>query len=266
MNGIYAAILPRIRSTNPTRTIFVGPGQWNGIGELSSLRLPADDSNLVVTVHNYSPFYYTHQGASWTGPSTATTNIVYPGPPPSPVSQHPSAAGDAGLVAWLDQYNTLPLAQNPCSSNSFDASYAWCAAWAAYYGRPIHVGEFGAYSTSDDASRERFYREMRESLDRHGLGWASWDWKAGFYYWNRTTGQPGPGLRRAFFPNPEVTIDAQGRVRSVLSPGKRVRLDRAPSLTGPWLAVMTQTLMSAEFATVPERTSSMGVFRVVWEK
>ncbi len=59
MNGIYDVLLPRIRRSNPHRTILVGPGQWNGISELAGLRLPANDSNLVVTVHNYAPFYFT---------------------------------------------------------------------------------------------------------------------------------------------------------------------------------------------------------------
>ena len=200
MNGIYAHLLPRLRLTHPQRTLFVGPGQWSSIEQLPALRLPADDRNLVVTVHNYQPFYFTHQGASWTGPSTATTNLVYPGPPPRPVVPHPDAAGDRGVVAWLERYNTLPRADNPCSSNAFEQSFCYARDWSDYYGRPIYVGEFGAFHVADQASRARFYREMRESLDRHGLGWAIWDWKSGFFFWDRKTGAPAPGLREALFP------------------------------------------------------------------
>ena len=202
MNGIYDALLPRIRRSNPHRTILVGPGQWNGISELAGLRLPANDSNLVVTVHNYAPFYFTHQGATWTGSSTATTNVVYPGPPPAPVIPHPSTTGDVGVVAWFAAYNTLPLPENPCSSNAFDRAFQFARDWSDFYGRPIYVGEFGAYSLSDDASRARFYREMRESMERHGLGWAAWDWKSGFHYWDRAANASSPGLREALFTAP----------------------------------------------------------------
>ena len=45
------------------------------------LRLPDDDENLIVTVHNYDPFYFTHQGATWAGPDTKVTGIRFPGPP-----------------------------------------------------------------------------------------------------------------------------------------------------------------------------------------
>ncbi len=81
MNGVYAHLLPLLRQTHPDRPIFVGPGQWNGIGELPNLRLPADDSNLVVTVHSYAPFLYRHQGTTRAGTLPYPTNVVYPGPP-----------------------------------------------------------------------------------------------------------------------------------------------------------------------------------------
>jgi endoglucanase len=200
MNGVYVHLLPRIRASNPSRTILVGPGHWNSISQLPALRLPADDTNLIVTVHCYDPFYYTHQGASWSGPSAATTNVVYPGPPPAPVPVHPLAAKNAGVVDWFEKYNTLPTAENPCSSNGFNQAFQQAKAWSDHYGRPVHVGEFGAFSTSDVESRVRYYREMRECMERHGLGWASWDWKAGFNYWDPKTGAPISGMRQAFFP------------------------------------------------------------------
>jgi len=82
INPIYASAIQVIRASNPGRTIFVGPGKWNSVDELKHLVLPADDHNLIVTVHCYDPFLFTHQGASWTGNQTRTKGIVFPGPPP----------------------------------------------------------------------------------------------------------------------------------------------------------------------------------------
>ncbi len=200
MNGIYARLLPRLRTTNPGRTIFVGPGGWNGISELPALRLPANDSNLVVTVHIYEPFLFTHQGASWVGAMAATTNVVYPGPPPAPVPVHPDARWNSGVVEWFAAYNKQPTASNPCSRQTFEAALESARQWSDHYGRPVHVGEFGVFTTADPASRARYYREVIAALDRLGLGWAAWDWKSGFRYWNRETGAPEPGMREAFFP------------------------------------------------------------------
>ena len=59
--------LAAIRRSNPERTVVVGPVEWNSIRKLDTLSLPSEDRNLIVTVHYYSPFEFTHQGAAWTG-------------------------------------------------------------------------------------------------------------------------------------------------------------------------------------------------------
>ena len=40
---------------------------------------------------------------------------------------------------------------------------------------------------------------FRESAEKAGIGWAIWDWKAGFHYWNDKTGKPEPGMHEALF-------------------------------------------------------------------
>ena len=88
MNPIYARAIAEIRRTNPQRTIFVEPGGWGSIDELKNLVLPPDD-NVIVSVHCYDPFYFTHQGATWTGGQTPVTGIVFPGPPAQPLVPDP---------------------------------------------------------------------------------------------------------------------------------------------------------------------------------
>jgi len=62
-NGLFAETLAVVRKTNPTRLVVVGPVQYNNISQLPSLQLPANDQHLLVTVHYYNPFDFTHQGA-----------------------------------------------------------------------------------------------------------------------------------------------------------------------------------------------------------
>src|SRR5690606_14235339 len=59
-NEILDETITTIRNTNPTRTLIVGPANWYNINALSSLALPADDEHLIVTVHFYEPFQFTH--------------------------------------------------------------------------------------------------------------------------------------------------------------------------------------------------------------
>jgi endoglucanase len=200
LNPIYAEAIRLIRQSNPGRTIFVGPGRWNQASELPNLRLPDNDENLIVTVHCYEPFNFTHQGATWAGPDVKSLKgIVFPGPPSSPFVPDPAAKLGRGTVDWLQRYNTLPTERNPCSPLAFRRPLQQAAEWSEHYGRPVHVGEFGCYTGADPASRARFYAGFRRALDEFGLGWAMWDWKAGFNYWDAKTGGPAPGMREALF-------------------------------------------------------------------
>ncbi len=241
MNPIYAEAIRRIRQTNPDRTIFVGPGDFNSIGQLTALSLPANDANLIVTVHSYDPFLFTHQGATWTGDATATTGVVYPGPPASPLTAKPPSNGVPWVVDWINRHNTAPGDQNPSSKVVFVANLEMARTWSDYYGRPIHVGEFGCYELADAVSRANFYREMREMMDRLGLGWAMWDWKAGFKYWDAGKNAPAPGLREAIFPKPAMRSKGQGQFETEGAVGKRLRVWRSENVgagAGQWQVVL----------------------------
>jgi len=199
INPIFAETIQQIRRIDPKRTIFVGPGRWNSIVELPKLRLPDDDQNLIVTVHNYDPFYFTHQGANWAGPDTKLTGILFPGPPPRPLVPDPKLKLNSRVLNWVKTYNKEPTARNPSSPLAFQGSIDQAKEWSEYYGRPVHIGEFGCYTGADPASRAHYYRAFRQAAEQAKLGWAIWDWKAGFHYWNEKTRSAEPGMHEALF-------------------------------------------------------------------
>ena len=198
MNPLYAQAIAEIRQSNRHRTIFVEPGGWGSIEELKNMVLPPDD-NVIVSVHCYDPFYFTHQGASWTGGSTPVTGIIFPGPPPQPLVPDPALKLNGHLQEWIHQYNTLPADQNPSSPIAFAAHLKYLRQWSDYYHRPIHLGEFGAYTRADEPSRANFYRTFRQAAEENQIGWCIWDWNAGFRYWDRANHRPEPGMRAALF-------------------------------------------------------------------
>lgn len=204
MNDLYAELIPAIRRIDPERAVFVGPGNWNQVSQLGQLRLPADD-RLIVTVHTYTPHCFTHQGAVWSDECRFLRGIRFPGPPDEPAAV---PAGVSPEVAeWLRLYNTLPGSSNPGGEAAVSCELRMAADWSRWWNRPVHLGEFGAYTRADDASRSRYCRLVREDCERLGIGWCLWDWKAGFNYWNPATGQPYPGMRSALFDR----IPASGR-------------------------------------------------------
>lgn len=198
MNPIYAQVITDIRKTNPNRTIFVEPGGWGGIGELKNLALPPDD-NVIVSVHCYDPFYFTHQGASWTGGRTPVTGIIFPGPPAQPLVPDPELHLKNYQLDWIKKYNTLPAEQNPSSPVVFTKKLKYVKEWSDYYGRPVHLGEFGAYTKASEQSRANFYSAFRRAAEQNQIGWCIWDWSAGFRYWDKSNNRPMPGMHEALF-------------------------------------------------------------------
>jgi endoglucanase len=202
MNPIYAQAIAEIRQTNPQRTIVVEPGGWGGIGELKNLMLPPDD-NVIVSVHCYDPFYFTHQGATWTSGQTPVVGFIFPGPPAQPLVPDSKLQLKKYQLDWIEKYNTLPADKNPSSPLAFTGKFKYLQAWSDYYGRPIHLGEFGAYTKADEQSRANFYSTFRRAAEKEKIGWCIWDWSAGFRYWDKKNHAPMAGMRDALFGKPE---------------------------------------------------------------
>ena len=201
INPIYAKAIAVIRQTNPHRTLFAGPGRWNSPNELPNFQLPEDDDNIIVTLHCYEPFHFTHQGASWAGPDERVTGIQFPGPPREPLVPDPALRLSRGTTNWIHRYNTLPENENPSGPQAFRGLVEKAKAWSKEHHRPIHFGEFGAYTKAGQASRARYYAAFRQAMDEAGMGWAIWDWRSGFNYWDLKNHKPLPGMRKALFPN-----------------------------------------------------------------
>ena len=47
-------------------------------------------------------------------------------------------------------------------------------------GALFFVGEFGAYSKADEASRITFNRTMRDAIEARGMSWTYWEFASGF--------------------------------------------------------------------------------------
>jgi endoglucanase len=144
-NDLAARALDVVRKSNPGRIVVIGPTSWNTAEALSSLRLP-NDANLIVTVHHYEPFTFTHQGAEWVSPVLPTGVRCC------------SASQQAEVI--------VPLT----------TAKAWSD--ATHY--PIFLGEFGAYSKGDMSSRVHFTRLVRDQAEARGIPWSYWELVAGF--------------------------------------------------------------------------------------
>jgi len=107
----------------------------------------------------------------------------------------------------------LPADANPSSPRIVRSLMDRAESWSLHYGRPIHVGEFGCYRQIDRRSRVRYLTDTRQAIEEAGFGWAMWDWKASFGYWDPDASCPLPGLRQAIFGTRPHSIDTRRTLR-----------------------------------------------------
>lgn len=161
-NNLAPQVLAAVRASNPSRTVLIGPGEYNSVDELPKLRLPRD-RNLIVSFHNYDPFPFTHQGVEHLARPFPTGTTCCDG------------------------------AQRKAVSDAMDKAQQWNRA----NGYPVHLGEFGAYEKADMPSRETYTRLVRDEAERRGIGWAYWEFASSFGVYSPKTGAWVEPLRRA---------------------------------------------------------------------
>lgn len=111
------------------------------------MQLPAQDRHLIVTVHFYEPFEFTHQGASW-AERKDKLGIDWKGTPEE--------------VAALNR--------------AFDQADAWGKANK----RPVLLGEFGAYDRAAMEARVRWTAAVTRAAEARGWSWAYWQFDSDF--------------------------------------------------------------------------------------
>lgn len=163
-NDLVSRAVRVIRQTNPNRVLVIGPTHWNSANDLEQLALP-HDPNLVLTVHSYEPFTFTHQGANWISPVLPTG------------------------VTCCDTVQTQTIAR------LLDTAQTQAQA----KGYPVFVGEFGAYSQAPLASRVNYLNTMRQQMAQRAMPWTYWELAAGFGVYDPVQNQFRPEITQALY-------------------------------------------------------------------
>ena len=163
----YAAVIQIIRANNPYRTIIYDGNEWAKAYELPVLEqyLPSGEKNLIGTDHYYDPNCF---ALGQNCPSSQ--NVDWP------ISDPSAYSGDAGDAVAADSEAAV--------KNHFDS----VAAISQQIGRPIYLGEFGAESTRDQASRGLYIGAVARNAERVNVGWANWSFTATFDAWHGLVG------------------------------------------------------------------------------
>lgn len=146
-NEFSEEALRTIRKTNPRRCVLLGTAEWGGVSGLKYLSIPSDEY-LILTIHYYNPFQFTHQGAEWVEGSEAWLGTKWNDTP----EERKAVKEDFKLALQVSKTKNIP----------------------------VHIGEFGAYSKADMESRVRWTRFLSRWFEQQSFSWAYWEWNAGF--------------------------------------------------------------------------------------
>ena len=146
-NNLLKECLAVIRKSNPTRNVVIGPAFWNNVHYLDKLELPADDHNIIATVHYYLPMKFTHQGARWS----------------------PETANLSGITWGTD-----------AEKSAVETDFGDVQKWSLAQKRPILLGEFGSYDRGDMDSRAKYTAHVARTAEAMGWAWTYWQFDSDF--------------------------------------------------------------------------------------
>ncbi|HEX7157966.1 MAG TPA: glycoside hydrolase family 5 protein [Edaphobacter sp.] len=192
--GIQAFVAAQIREAAPNHTIIACGAHWSGLEDLlqlSPLALP----NVIYTFHDYEPFAFTHQGATWTMSAVQPLrDVPYPSTPENVaknLEQEPTLDGQFFVQQYgLDRWD----------AHRVDVSLSFAERWSELNHVPVYVGEFGVHRPyAGPAMRAQWLHDMRTAMEKHRLGWAMWDYQDNFGAVTKKDGQtiPDPAIIEA---------------------------------------------------------------------
>jgi endoglucanase len=194
--GVQSKLAAAIREGAPRHTIIAAGAQWSADDLLLFLE-PLRAPNVIYNFHFYEPHLFTHQGATWgVNHWHFLKGLRYPSDLESAeeaAAREPDAINRLYVVRYgLDHWDAKRI----------DAEISQVAAWAKRWGVPVVCNEFGVYrKNADPKDRAAWIRDVRTSLEKHGMGWTMWDYAGGFAVVNKKDGKASPD---------ETTVKALG--------------------------------------------------------
>ncbi|GHT53866.1 endoglucanase [Bacteroidia bacterium] len=165
-NVIVNRCISVVRALEPQRTLIIGSNRWQNYNTVKDLRLPANDSHIMISFHYYDPFPLTHYQASWMSLKDLSVPVHYPGK----------------LVAESDEkaLNDVGYQNETYNIDVIESHFKQVVEVAKTYNLKVYCGEYGAINAAPYEDKVRWFRDMNILFKRYGIAHANWDYKGSF--------------------------------------------------------------------------------------
>ncbi len=139
--------------------IILGGDEWGNLSGIEDARFP-DDPRTILTFHDYSPFPFTHQGATFT------------------VEKYPLGR------EWGSEKEKKEL----------KALFEDARKIGKKWNKPIFMGEFGVIDGVPNSWRAEYIEQYRRKAEEAHIGWCLWDFGASFAIYDVSTREWEPKM------------------------------------------------------------------------
>jgi len=153
-NRLLARVADSIRQWEPTRVLVIGSNRWQSASTFDQLRIPENDTNIILSFHFYEPMFLTHYHAAWTNLKDFNGEVNYPG-------QIVLNSNNPDHLRVYNRDTLLKMMQKPLHL-------------ADSLKLPLYCGEYGIYNNFFPASRMAWYKDMVSIFNEHGIAYANW--------------------------------------------------------------------------------------------
>lgn len=170
-NKLIAKGIETVRKKEPNRTIVVGSNRWQQVYTFPELRIPENDTNIILSFHFYEPFIITHYQVWWNAMKDFEGPLNYPGLTTDSINYESFNEDLANMLKEHNQYYDKQVMIDKIQV-AID--------FAKERNLQLYCGEFGAYPSTPMLLRRKLYQDYMEVFDENNITWAHWNYKNDF--------------------------------------------------------------------------------------
>ena len=157
-NVLLARVADSIRKWEPQRVLVIGSNRWQSAATFDQLRIPANDTNILLSFHFYEPMVLTHYQAGWTEFKAFKGDVNYPG-------QIVLNTKDPQFQKVYNRDTLLMMMRKPIHM-------------ADSLKLPLYCGEFGVFKEFFPAAKLAWYSDMVSIFNEYNIAYANWNYKS----------------------------------------------------------------------------------------